>query len=197
MAWRRGRTAPCTHGSPSLGLRWLVVLGVLAASMPALAEPPPRLAFSDGSIPPPLEELGRDLLGMSLVLQEVAPDFTGSWRSHYETLDQHLEYLASLLGDVPDAGPEAEAALHRAVAYGRDLASFNLSVLLCERIPGAGSPLVMINISNDHGTGALDLTWRGFRELKKDPFWVDHAPKEAQELHADAWRKKDSIVETI
>ncbi|HEX2572362.1 MAG TPA: AHH domain-containing protein [Polyangia bacterium] len=164
--------------------------------MPALAEPP-RLAFSDGSIPPPFEDIGRDLLGMSLVLQEVAPYFTGTWQAHYETLDQHLEYLASLLGDVSDAGPEAEAALRRAIAYGRDLASFNLSVMLCERSPGAGSPLVKPNINNEHGTGALDLTWRGFRELRQDPFWVDHAPGEARRLHASAWRLKDSIVATI
>jgi hypothetical protein len=197
MAWRRWRTASRTRGSSPLGWRWLVALGCLAASMPALAEPPPRLAFSDGSIPPPFEDLGRDLLGMALVLQEAAPYFTEPWKSHYDTLDQHLEYLASLLSDVPDAGPEAEAALRRAVAYGRDLASFNLSVMLCERSPGAGSPLIKPNISNDHDTGALDLTWRGFRELKEDPFWVDHAPKEARELHADAWRKKDSIVATI
>jgi hypothetical protein len=197
MAWRRWRTISCTRGSSPLGWRWLVTLGLLAASMPALAEPPPRLAFTDGSIPPPFEDLGRDLLGMTLVLQEAAPYFTGPWKSHYDTLDQHLEHLASLLDDVPDAGPEAEAVLRRSIAYGRDLASFNLSVLLCERSPGAGSPLVKPNIGNDHGTGALDLTWRGFRALKKDPFWVDHASGEAQTLHADAWRKKDSIVTTF
>ncbi|HEX2570719.1 MAG TPA: AHH domain-containing protein [Polyangia bacterium] len=162
-----------------------------------MAEPPPSLAFSDGSVPPPLEDLGRDLLGMSLMLQEVAPYFTGSWKTHYETLDQHLEYLASLLGDVPDAGPEAQAALRRAIAYGRDFASFNLSVLLCERSPGAGSPPVKINLSNDYDTGALDLTWRGFRELRQDPFWMDRAPDEARRLHADAWRKTESLVDTI
>ena len=197
MAWRRWRTLCCTRGSSPLGWRWLVTLGFLIASAPASAEPPPRLAFPDGSIPPPFEELGRDLLGMSLVLQEAAPYFTGSWASHYNTLDQHLAYLASLLGDVPDAGPEAEVALRRAIAYGRDLASFNLSVMLCERSPGAGSPLVKINISNDHGTGALDLTWRGFGELKKDPFWVDHVPDEARRLHADVWDKTESLVNTI
>ncbi|HEX2568935.1 MAG TPA: hypothetical protein VH877_05195, partial [Polyangia bacterium] len=64
-------------------------------SRPALAESPPRLAFSDGSIPPSFEALGRDLLGMTLVLQEAAPYFTVPWRSHYDALDQHLEYLAS------------------------------------------------------------------------------------------------------
>ncbi|HEX2573749.1 MAG TPA: hypothetical protein VH877_29640 [Polyangia bacterium] len=88
---------------------------------------------------------------MSLVLKDVAPYFTESWASYYNTLDQHLGYLASLLADVPDAGPEADAALRWAIAYGRDLASFNLSVLLCERSPGAGSPPVAINISNDYG----------------------------------------------
>jgi hypothetical protein len=127
---------------------------------------------------------------MALVLQEIAPHFAGPWRAQYDTLDQHLQYLSSLLEDVPDAAPEAEAALRRAISYGRDLASFNLSVLLCERSRGGSSPL----ISNDHGTGALDLTWYGLRQLRKDPFWVDHAPEEAQQLHADAWRKKDSIV---
>jgi hypothetical protein len=197
MAWRHKRSSPLTRSGPVLTWLGAVVFGLLAASAPAVAEPPPRLTFSDGSIPPPFEDLGRDLLGMTLVLQEVSPYFTGSWKSHDEALDQHLEYLASLLDDVPDAGTEAEAALRRAIAYGRDLASFNLAVLLCERSPGAGSPLVKPNISNEHGTGALDLTWRGFRELKQDPFWVDYAPGPARSLHADAWRKKDSIVATI
>jgi hypothetical protein len=157
VAWRSWRTLSCICGSSRVSWRWLVSLGFLAVSVPALAEPPPRLSFSDGSIPPPLEDLGRDLLGMSLVLEEAAPYFTGSWRSHYDILDQHLEYLASLLGDAPDAGPEAEATLRRTIAYGRDLASFNLSALLCERSPGAGSPLVKPHISNAHGTGVLDL----------------------------------------
>jgi hypothetical protein len=197
MILRRWRIASRAGCSSPLAWLWLVAVGYFTASAPVLAQTPPRLAFSDGSIPPPFEDLGRDLLGMSLVLQEVAPYFTGSWRAHHETLAQHLEYLASLLGDVPDAGSEAEVALRRAIAYGRDLASFNLSVMLCERSPGAGSPLVKPNISNDHGTGALDLTWRGFRELRQDPFWVDHASGEARRLHADAWRKKDSIVATI
>lgn len=134
---------------------------------------------------------------MSLVLQEVAPSFSGPWQSHYDTLEHHLEFMASLLEDVPDAGPETAAALRRAIAYGQDLASFNLSVLLCERSPGAGSPPVKINISNEHGTGTLDLTWRGFRELKEDPLWVDHAPDEARRLHAQAWDKTESLVDTI
>jgi hypothetical protein len=128
---------------------------------------------------------------MTLVLQEVAPYFTGLWRSRYDSLDHHLEYLASLLEDAPDAGPEAEAALRRAIAYGQDLASFNLSVMLCERSRGGSNALM----SNEYGVGALDLTGYGLRQLEKDPFWVDHAPEEAQKLHADAWRLKDSIVD--
>ena len=148
MSWRCWRTSFHTHDrSLLMTWFWVVSFGLLTAGAPAVAEPPPRLAFSDGSIPPPFVELGRDLLGMTLVLQEVAPYFTGPWKTRHDTLDQHLQSLASLLEDAPDAGPEADGALRRAIAYGQDLASFNLSVLLCERSRESTNLL----ISNEYG----------------------------------------------
>jgi hypothetical protein len=63
--------------------------------------------------------------------------------------------------------------------------------MLCERSRGGSFPL----ISSDQDAGALNLAWYGLRQLKRDPFWADHAPEEAQRLHADAWRKKDRIID--